>query len=328
MIDLDGFKLFNDTYGHPAGDQIVRQVAELLEHNVRSMDVVGRYGGDEFIVVLPETDAEGAKAVAAHLKTIISERGYRSADGLVVPTNASIGVASFPDDARQLEQLVAVADANLYESKHRGGDPISQQDLQEDVQTMNALGFLAGLVTAVDNKDHYTRRHSEDVTNYAMAMAEVLGLSTQTKRSLRLAGLLHDVGKISVPDRILRKPGKLNKEELEVIRQHARFGELIVHDVPDVGDVVAAIGGHHEHFDGTGYPRALSGDDIPYLARILAVADAYSAMTSDRPYRKAIPADVAQNELRKAAGRQLDPELVNVFLKILCEKDTGSTLAS
>lgn len=179
------------------------------------------------------------------------------------------------------------------------------------------FGVLDGLVTAVDNKDHYTRQHSEEVTSYAMNIAEAIGLSKEAQRTLRIAGLLHDVGKIGVPDRILRKPARLEGDEADIIEKHVSLGEIMIKDVPDTVAVVAAVGSHHERFDGGGYPRGQRGYDIPFLGRILAVADAYSAMTTDRPYRKALSEEQASAELLAAAGSQLDPELVHTFLTLL-----------
>jgi HD-GYP domain-containing protein (c-di-GMP phosphodiesterase class II) len=180
-------------------------------------------------------------------------------------------------------------------------------------------------VQTVDHKDRYTRKHSEEVTRWALTVARRLALSNETERALRIAGLLHDVGKIGIPDSILRKPGQLSSEEFEVVKQHALLSELIIKEVPNLGDVMAAVGSHHERWDGTGYPRGLQGDHIPLLGRILAVADAYSAMTSDRPYRKALTGTQAREELINGAGSQFDPEIVAAFLA--GERDPGLPLA-
>ena len=176
--------------------------------------------------------------------------------------------------------------------------------------------MLDGLVAAVDNKDHYTRQHSEDVTAYAVALAGELGLSAESQRTVRIAGLLHDVSKIGVPDRILRKPARLSDDETEIVKQHASLGEVIIKSVPNIGEVVDAVSAHHERFDGRGYPRGQAGAEIPLLGRILAVADAYSAMTTDRPYRRALSAQDARAELGRAAGSHLDPEVVRAFLSL------------
>jgi diguanylate cyclase (GGDEF)-like protein/putative nucleotidyltransferase with HDIG domain len=327
MLDLDGFKLFNDTYGHPAGDQMIRQFANMIVSNLRGSDIVGRYGGDEFLVILPETDIDGARAAADKLRLCISQNGYTTLDGSIVPISASVGLAVYPNDARQIEQLVATADANLYESKRRGGSPVDRDVLSKDATQSLTFGLMGGLVTAVDNKDHYTRQHSEDVAAFAVMIAEAIGLSEQSIRSLRVAGILHDVGKIGVPDKILRKPGRLTDEEYSAIKQHAQLGEMIIQELPDIQEVVEAVGAHHERIDGQGYPRGLQDNQIPLLGRVLAVADAFSAMTTDRPYRKAMTPEEAFQRLREAAGTQLDPELVEAFIGIYqaeCDPDSAT----
>ncbi len=321
MMDLDDFKLFNDTYGHPIGDKILKDVARFLVENGRETDIVGRYGGDEFVAVLPETGTEGAVEFAERLRSTLLEHPY-VADGSFVPIRSSFGIATYPENGRQIQELVDFADANLYESKQHGGNTITAGEATErdELTNFGAFGVLDALVTAVDHKDHYTRKHSEDATDYALMIAQAMGFSEEAKRTLRMAGLLHDVGKIGVPDRILRKPGRLDDEEFAVVKQHAILGEMIIQEIPNLPDVMGAIGTHHERVDGKGYPRGLKGDEIPLLGRILAVVDAYSAMTTDRPYRKAMSHAEARAELLRVAGTQLDPELVRVFLSVMDER--------
>lgn len=180
--------------------------------------------------------------------------------------------------------------------------------------------MLGSLVTIVDNKDRYTRHHSEEVTAIAMSIGEALNLSDESQRVLRVAGLLHDVGKIGVPDRILRKPGRLTGEEYETIKQHSLLGDAIIAAIPDLAEIRAAVLSHHERFDGHGYPNEVGGDRIPLLARILAVADSYSAMVTDRPYRKALSKDGAIAELLAGKGTQFDPDCVDAFLGVLHQR--------
>ena len=328
MIDLDGFKLFNDTYGHQTGDMVLRQVGQVLVESGRSSDVAGRYGGDEFVLILPDTTQEGARVVAERVRVGLASHPFRTPDGLSVPIRVSIGVATYPYDARQALQLMGAADSNLYESKQRGGDAITASGRWQGVEVMAVGQFsvLDGLVTAVDNKDHYTRRHSEDVTTYALSLAKALGLHEDWHRTLRIAALLHDVGKIGVPYRLLRKPGRLQRDEFEVLKQHVTLGEMMIKDVPNISEVLSAVGSHHERFDGRGYPRGLRAEEIPLLGRVLAVADAYSAMTTDRPYRKALNPQEASEELLHVAGSQLDPQLAKVFVKMVCDGSLGTGL--
>jgi diguanylate cyclase (GGDEF)-like protein len=261
MIDLNGFKLFNDTYGHPAGDRVIRQVAHLLRDNVRSVDLVGRYGGDEFIVVLPETTAASASMVAAKLRKIVAKDGFQTEDGKVVPIGASFGVACFPDDASQIEQLVAQADANLYESKHRGGEPVTNQNPNLASSNDPALRTIGELLTNVDDRNPQIRQQSEQITAYALAIADAVGLPDQTRQTLRLIG--------------------------QVRREN-----------------------------------------LPLLGHIISVAEVYVDLTSDRPYRQAMSNSEAHAELRRLAGTQLDPDLVETFLGILEAQQHQSSLAS
>ena len=236
MLDIDEFKLLNDTHGHPAGDAVLRQVGTLLSEQTRAADVVGRYGGDEFLLVLPETSADEAGLLAEKLRAALREEPYVTAAGEQIPIHASFGIAAYPEDVPDANGLVALADANLYASKRRGGDAVTGSEEERSLRDVEGgtFGLFESLVTAVDNKDRYTRRHSEEVTEYALAISRELGLSDESQRVLRVAALLHDVGKIGVPDRILRKPGRLTEAEYEVVKGHSLLGETIIAAIPDV----------------------------------------------------------------------------------------------
>ena len=319
MMDLDNFKLFNDVHGHPIGDQVLKQVARLLQEECRKFDIVGRYGGDEFIAILPDTDREIALQVAHHLHKRTTQEGFLSPeDNRTIPVTLSFGVAAFPLDSTNRHELLTIADANLYAAK-QSEDRVSstseaQRARRELLSSEGSFDILDAMVTAVDNKDRYTRQHSEDVTQYALWLAEELGYSQDTMRVTRVGALLHDVGKIGVPADILRKPNRLSEADFEAMKHHPRLGSLIVGGVPGMESVLDAVLYHHERWDGRGYPEGLSGEDIPLLGRILAVADAFSAMTTTRPYRKALAWDAALEEIKANAGSQFDPAIASAFL--------------
>jgi diguanylate cyclase (GGDEF)-like protein len=318
MMDVNNFKLFNDTYGHPVGDQVLQRVAQVLHAECEPRDVLGRFGGDEFLAILPGSDCERAVAVAQRLREHLMREGFRRAgEERTIPVSLSFGIATFPRDSQNRHDLLTIADANLYTAK--GTDDgirgtTETQRTHSALRTEGSFGVLDAMVTAVDNKDRYTRRHSEDVTEYALWIAEELRLSQETMRVIRIGGLLHDVGKIGVPDEILRKPGRLTAEEWEVMKRHPQLGALIVGGVPDLVGIIDAVRYHHERWDGHGYPEGRAGDAIPLLGRILAVADAFSAMTTDRPYRKGLAWDVALAEIRANIGTQFDPTMARAFL--------------
>ncbi len=322
LADVDDFKLYNDTYGHLAGDKALKIISGVLSKACRPTDIVGRYGGDEFMLILPETDERGALKVAERLLERVAQTQFRPEPGAEdIPLHLAIGIAVHPEDGSSKDELIAHADAAMYESKARpaldGKITVSHEE-GTDADLLryptSAFGVLHGLVRTVDRKDHYTKRHSEREAEYAVLMGAALNLSNQSQRALRIAGLLHDLGKIGIPDHLLRKPGPLTDSEREVMRQHVLLTERIVGGVPQIADVLAAASNHHERYDGGGYPRGLKGEQIPLLGRILAVADAFSAMTMDRPYRKAMSWSAAIEELRRNAGTQFDPELVEVFI--------------
>lgn len=324
MIDVDNFKLFNDAYGHAVGDRALQTLARVLITSLRRSDAIARYGGDEFIAVLPDSSSEASVELVERIRSTLESTPFNVGGGRIVPIRMSYGVATYPDDGHKAAELLAAVDANLYCSKQRGGNVItSSGDDDFRPALMGSFSVLDGLVTTVDKKDHYTRQHSDDVTELAVALASKMGLSVETQRSVRMAGLLHDIGKVGVPDHILRKPAELNDEERKVVRNHVTLGELIIQGIPNQEEVVGAVGSHHERYDGKGYPRGLRGENIPLLGRILAVTDAYSAMTTDRPHRKALTVGEAKAELCRVAGTQLDPELVDAFLDTLEENETN-----
>jgi diguanylate cyclase (GGDEF)-like protein len=323
MMDLNNFKFFNDTYGHQVGDEVIRRVAECLRQSCRISDVIGRYGGDEFIAILMDTDADGARIVVNRIEEKVAAQSLESDDGRRIPISLSFGGAIFPHDGEKGLELLGVADANVTEAKMAGGGFVMRSHAEEsdelkalkDASVGGSFGVLDALVTAIDNKDNYTRRHSEDVARWGVMIGKQLGFTPEQQRSLRICGLLHDVGKIAVPDSVLRKPGRLNDDEFKVMQQHPVFGALIVKEVPDLDDVLGGIKHHHERFDGRGYPDRLPGLEIPLFGRILAVPDCFSAMTTNRPYRMGLSWDEAISEIVKGKGTQFDPDIADAFLR-------------
>jgi diguanylate cyclase (GGDEF)-like protein/PAS domain S-box-containing protein len=313
MLDLDNFKFFNEAYGHLAGDEVLCLVAEVLRDSAETAGGAAiRLGGDEFAVLLPGRNQRGAEEWATRLKRRLQEAGYRPPSGAAapVPLAVSAGAAALPADADTPGALVAAADARLAESK------VSRRDFWSDElrrglrETVPGFAMLDGLVAAVHARDRYTLHHSEDVLIHAVHIGETLRLGKAELMSLRAAALLHDVGKIGIPDRILRLPGALSRAEFDLVKQHPAMGAALVGAVPGLEHIVPAVRHHHEAWDGSGYPDGLAGREIPLHARILAVADAYSAMTTDRPYRAGISPAEAEAVLVKGAGRQWDPDCV------------------
>ncbi len=319
LLDLDNFKRINDTHGHLCGDQVLKCVAAVLRECCRPEDLAGRYGGDEFVLVCPGLDAGAARELAERVKATLARAALPRPGGGTLPISGSFGVALYPQMAGSQHELLALADMNLYESKAQGAGAIVGLDEEATAEPLVAGSFstLDALVTAVDKRDRYTRKHSEDVTEYSLMIAGELGLSEETTRTLRIAGLLHDLGKIAIPDAILRKPGALTDAEYEVMKQHPVLGWLIVSAIPSLAETLPAIRHHHERWDGRGYPDGLAGEAIPLLGRLMAVADAFSAMTTDRPYRKGMAVTEAVRRLRECMGTQFDPDMAQAFLRAL-----------
>jgi diguanylate cyclase (GGDEF)-like protein/putative nucleotidyltransferase with HDIG domain len=317
LLDVDNFRLLNAGHGHRAGDEALRQTATVLTAVSQPGQLYGRFGPDEFMLADFSPDRRRLMATLSALSAALAEVDLRFGDSERLPLSVSVGVARAPRDGRRSLELLSVAEAALREAKISGGQitKVANQSTIGSLAAQNTVfGVFEGLLVTVDTKDHYTRAHSEDVTGYALFLAEVLGLPDAERRLLRLAGLLHDIGKIGIPDGILRKPAPLTGEEYDIVKQHVALGDAIVGAVPQLAEVRAGVRHHHERWDGTGYLDGLQGLAIPHLARILAVADAYSAMTTTRPYRKALAPDEALARLAQAAGTQLDPELAMAFV--------------
>ena len=324
MLDLDNFKAYNDTYGHPAGDTLLSQMGKIVKGSVRNVDQAFRYGGDEFVIILPQTTREDAYVVAERVRVQIAKTMEKQA----IAVTSSIGLANYPADGVVADELIDVADNALYHAKRAGGNRIllSSDALSESADEggvhgtyakRNGLSAVYALVSAVEAKDPYIYGDSRKVNTYAMALAEAIGLSPDQVANVSAAALLHDIGKIGIPDKVLNKKGKLNEEDWRAIKTHPELGATIIRNIPHLVPCVNIVLYHHERWDGSGYPKGLKGEEIPIEARILTIADTFEAMTSARPYRPALPLEEILKQLKQGAGLQFDPKLVDAFIRIV-----------
>ena len=378
LMDLDRFKFVNDFYGHLEGDLVLQRVGHILETNCRPSDVVARYGGDEFVILMPETSMEQARQLATKL------RGWVSSDPLLREKNisASFGIACYPLHGSSPQELIQVADASMYLSKHQGGNAVSTADhfdpneakkwkrdvleaylgvtlkrlfstgpdafeeiyqrLKQFTESLAAteasgggvpassspdagpqalpqavLDTVTSLAFAIDAKDHYTQGHSQKVSAYAALIAESMNMSDAEIEEIRLGAVLHDIGKVGIPENILNKSGPLNPDEWETMKSHVVFGARILEPLKPLSRIREMVLHHHEYYDGSGYPNALAGENIPLGARIIAVADAYDTITSDRTYKKGRAAADALSELERCANAQFDARIVDVFVRTM-----------
>jgi diguanylate cyclase (GGDEF)-like protein/putative nucleotidyltransferase with HDIG domain len=322
--DLDRFTLVNDEHGHAAGDAALRRVAAVLSDDHRRIDACARVGGEEFALILPDADEHGALETAERLCALVAAEFA----GDPVPLTISFGIATFPALAETAGALLRASDEALHAAKHHGRDRsiVHSHGLADrlparvgpakEVESERYLATVLDLAEAVDIRFSGSARHCETVGRYAELMARELGLSKQHVARVRLAGVLHDVGKIGIPDAILGKQGPLDDDEWVLMKGHAALGAQIL-EHPSLADVQSWVGAHHERPDGKGYPHGLSGDALPLEARILAVADAYEAMTADRVYRSALGEEAARAELEAGTGTQFDPRVVEAFIAAL-----------
>ncbi len=321
LLDLDNFSRFNQKHGHAAGDQALRDVARRLQTSLPEFAIVARYGGEEFAVLLPQHTLAGAEAAAEELRVRTEEFG----DDLTL----SVGCAEFGTHSAEGAGLVLAAELAVSRAKQLGRnrvcrfDSLPGADLNADPYQLHrflkdeSLSTIQALAAAVDAKDAYTQGHSARVARYAVALAQAVGLSDSEVDLVHITGTLHDVGKIGVPDSILKKAGRLEDDERQIMETHPALGEVIIRKAPQLADTLPGVRHHHERWGGGGYPDGLAGEQIPRIARILAVADTFDAMTSDRPYRKGLSWEVALGEIARGAGTQFEPGLSEAFTTLM-----------
>ncbi len=301
MVDVNGLKMVNDALGHQEGDRLLRRVARLLRQSCRQEDIVARWGGDEFVVLLPLTDSADAAQVCQRIR-----EACEAAEEKPVRPSVALGYATKTDPEQELSQILKEAEDGMYTNKMSAA--------QSSRSTI-----IASLQRTLEEKSHETREHAQKLKDLSVRLGKRLGISGNELEELALFAVLHDLGKVAIPEPVLDKRGSLTPDEWEVMRKHPEIGYRIAATSPELASVAEYILSHHERWDGAGYPRALKGEAIPLLARIVAVVDAYDAMTSDRPYRKGIGHAEALEEIRTCAGDQFDPKVVHAFLELFAE---------
>lgn len=301
MCDVDGLKLVNDTLGHITGDQLLQLAAGIIRKCFREEDVIARIGGDEFAVIMPESELHNVEQACRRVQTAVATYNEENPE---FPLSLSVGFAVSNKTYGDLGDIFKEADNNMYREK-----------LHRSKSTRSAL--VHTLMKALEARDFITEGHAERLQNVVFAVGEAIGISERKLADLRLLAQFHDIGKVGIPDRILFKPEPLTREEFIEMQRHSEIGFRIAQSAPDLVPVADWILKHHEWWNGQGYPLGLNGEDIPLECRLLAIADAYDAMTSDRPYRQAMSHEDAVLELMRKAGIQFDPNLVPVFIEVI-----------
>ncbi|MPM13778.1 hypothetical protein SDC9_60137 [bioreactor metagenome] len=302
MGDVNGLKITNDVFGHGSGDMLLKKVAETLRENCRKTDILARWGGDEFLLLMPRVGPKDAERFVERVKLGLSEK---SEGNLHLSVSFGCAVKTKPEE--DLQEILKEAEEWMYHQK-----------LMEGSSYRNTI--LSTLLATLHENSIETEEHAERIKTYCQAIGNALQLNSEEQSELALLAVLHDIGKVGVRQNVLQKPSPLTLEEWDEMKRHSEIGYRIAQNTPELSVVADYILSHHERWDGKGYPRNLKGAQIPLLCRILAVADAYDAMTSDRVYRKALSKEEAIEELRKNSGSQFDPSLADLFLGLLTEK--------
>ena len=331
IINLDDFKLYNQLYGNKEGDLALIRVATIMKASVNSDGHVARYGAKEFAAILPGHDMLSAKNLAQNIRNKILDINKSSPDYSMKVLTVSIGISAIPYTASSPKELVDSAELAVYKVKRSGKNAIAlsavgmerngenqenQEPNRQEIYSEYASTIYA-LAAAIDAKDHYTFDHSKNVAYYATELAYGIGLGEDSVEIIREAALLHDIGKIGIAESVLNKPGPLTKEEYGLMQGHVENSVSIIRHLPSLDYVIPAVIGHHEWYNGKGYPRRIAGEDIPLSARILCIADCFDAMISIRPYKAPHSVEYAKDELINLSGRQFDPRLVTSFIGLL-----------
>ena len=349
LIDLDRFKRINDTYGHAVGDDVLRHVSDVLRANVRNVDALGRYGGEEFLLVMPETDLDGGIASAESLRRVVGRTPLtiETPGGQTeIKITISVGIAGhLGSRSLDIDGLLREADGALYEAKERGRDQVRAHRAFSELGGLTRATIDAGarneaskigraafeassehLLGALSERAGWAGGASHLIADLSAELGRALGLPDGDIERIRTASLLHDLGKLAIPDAILSKPGPLTPPEWRTIVEHPKIGQVVLEQAGAIRDAAAIVLHHHEWFDGRGYPHGLAGAEIPIGSRIVAIADAYEAMISDRPYSAAMSHADALGELERQRGVQFDPDLVDLFISLVGD-GSGALLA-
>lgn len=354
MMDINNISKINRELGHAKGDEVIKLVAEKIKQNIRSADTAGRYGGDEIAIILPDTDTDEAKYVAEYLTYSLSccfvddvgpvkvsvgiatfPESTRDQEKLLILAEQAMYISQSQGYKDGMSAIVSSTDYNFWDDmalnsfaevltkRHSQIGINFEEELvhkfnnEQIVSKNHLMEMVTSLASAIDAKDTYTKGHSTSVSRYSEALARAINLPESEVARITLGALLHDVGKIGIPENVLRKPTHLSDEEWEIMKQHPVIGaEKVLMPNEALRDLIPMVKYHHEHWDGTGYPEKLKGEEIPFSARIVSIADAYHALISDRPYRKGLSVQKACEILKMGAGIQWDANLVRQFIQI------------
>ena len=326
LLDIDDFKLYNELYGATEGDNLITLCAQAILSKISPSDLAFRYGTDVFMILTQGDDPTSAGALANEIiHNIIS---LRSKNDTVWDTSITCGISTFPSISPDAKTLLHNAEQAIYYGKlggkghltvYRTGLETRSTDSNLRTAYERVAPTIYALTAAIDAKDSYTFIHSMNVSKYAVILARDLGMSENDIELVRDAGMLHDIGKISIPERILQKTSQLTPEEYEIMKSHVEKSIEMIHYLPNMNYVIPAVVSHHERYDGKGYPRGIKGEEIPFLGRILAVCDSFDAMISKRAYKEPLSVEYAMGELEKNKGTQFDPEVADAFIELIKE---------